>query len=290
VLLSKRLIPPKMQIDIFISYSHQDEVLHGQLAKHLKPLEHEGLIRSWYDRQILPGEEFEAEISSELNAASVILLLISPDFISSEYCWGTEMKRAMERHEARTARVIPVILRPIDWRSTPFGKLLALPRDGKPITTWPNQDEALLDVARGIRSVVTELNSSPSGTETASSVRPGAKPADGHKDSPAQPPATDSRVSVARVHLSRMTRVVDKLRMYKIRVDGAVVGEIADGQTTTFKVNSGQHSITLTIDWCSSNTLSFEAQGDEDIHLECGNNSALRAIWAPHSYVYLKRV
>ena len=145
-----------MAIDVFISYSHLDEALYTQLAKQLKPLEHEGLIRAWYDRQLLPGNDFETEISGKLEAARVILLLISPDFVDSEYCWGKEMKVAMERHDAGSAYVVPIILRPVDWQGAPFGKLVALPKDGKPITTWANQDEACLDVARRLRPLITQ--------------------------------------------------------------------------------------------------------------------------------------
>ncbi len=145
-------------LDLLISYAHADEELHDQLAKHLKPLEREGVIRPWHDRRITPGREFEGAIDEKLDEAELILLLISPDFVNSEYCWEKEMLRAMERHEAGEARVIPVILRPTDWHRTPFGKLLALPKDGKAITTWENRDQAYLDVAQGVRAAAGEWN------------------------------------------------------------------------------------------------------------------------------------
>jgi hypothetical protein len=149
--------PKSGPIDVFTSYSHEDEALHVELAKHLKPLEREGIIHLWHDRRITAGKEFAREIDDSLNRAGMILLLVSPDFIASEYCWGNEMKRAMERHEAGEARVIPIILRPVDWHQTPFGKLLALPKDGKPVTSWDNQDAALLDIAGGIRTAAADL-------------------------------------------------------------------------------------------------------------------------------------
>src|SRR5205807_9146396 len=90
--------------------------------------------------------------------AHIILLLVSPDFIASEYCYSIEMKRAIERHEKGEARVIPVILRPVDnWKSTPFGKLSPLPSNGTPVTLWQDHDEVLLTIAQGIRKVVEEL-------------------------------------------------------------------------------------------------------------------------------------
>ncbi len=146
-----------MPINVFISYSHLDELRYEQLVKHLKPLEYEGIIRAWHDLKINPGREFDADIWAELNVADIILLLVSPDFLASDYCWGKEVKRAMERHQAKDARVIPVILRPVDWRQCPFGKLVSLPKDGKPVSSWQDEDEALLNIATGIRSVAAEL-------------------------------------------------------------------------------------------------------------------------------------
>jgi hypothetical protein len=116
-----------------------------------------------YDREIGAGREWEGQIDQNLESAHVILLLVSADFIDSDYCYSVEMKRAIERHEAGTARVVPIILRACDWTTALFGKLQALPTDGKPITSWGNQDEALTDVAKGIRKVVTELSESMSG-------------------------------------------------------------------------------------------------------------------------------
>ncbi len=87
----------------------------------------------------------------------LILLLISPDFMDSDYCYRREMRAALKRHAKGQARVIPIILRPVDWRRTPIGRLLALPRDGKPVTTWHRRDEALLDVAKGVRMAAEEV-------------------------------------------------------------------------------------------------------------------------------------
>ena len=144
-------------IDIFFSYAHEDETLRNELAKQLKLMKRQGLINEWYDRDIKAGTEWKQEIDEHLNTAQIILLLVSPDFMDSDYCYDIEMKRALERHETREARVIPVILRPSDWRSAPFGKLQALPKDAKSITTWSNRDDAFLDVARGIRKVVEDM-------------------------------------------------------------------------------------------------------------------------------------
>ena len=144
-------------VEVFFSYAHEDEALRDELEKHLAILKRQGVITGWHDRKIGAGREWEGEIDAHLNTARVILLLISPDFLVSDYCYDVELKRAMQRHDAREARVIPVILRPVDWKGAPFGKLQALPKDAKPVTLWDNRDEGFRDVARGIREAVEEL-------------------------------------------------------------------------------------------------------------------------------------
>lgn len=139
---------------IFFSYSHKDEVLRNELEAHLALLKHEGLVEAWHDRRIIAGDDVDDFIFSQLEAADIILLLVSSDFINSAYCYSREMARAMERHHAGQARVIPVILRHCDWSRAPFGKLLAAPRDAKPVASWPDRDEALADVARQVRQAV----------------------------------------------------------------------------------------------------------------------------------------
>src|SRR6266516_2584179 len=148
-----------MSIEIFFCYAREDEELRQGLEKQLKALQRQKLIDIWHDRNISAGTEWEREIDKHLNTAQIILLLISPDFIDSDYCYGIEMKRAMERHESGQARVIPVILRPVYWQGAPFGKLQALPTDAKHVTSpsWHNLDEAFFDVAEGIRTAVVKL-------------------------------------------------------------------------------------------------------------------------------------
>jgi TIR domain len=141
---------------IFFSYSHADEGLRDQLEIQLSGLQRQGIISSWHDRRITAGTDLSNSIDKHLDAAEIILLLISPDFIASDYCYEREMKRALERHESGEARVIPVILRPCDWHDLPFGKLLATPTDGLPVTKWPNRDDAFLDVVAAIKRVLKE--------------------------------------------------------------------------------------------------------------------------------------
>jgi TIR domain len=139
---------------IFFSYSHVDEGLRDLLETHLSPLKRQGLISAWHDRRILAGSEFAKQIDQHLEEADVILLLVSPNFIASDYCYDLEMSRALEKHKDGSAIVIPVILRPCDWHDLSFGKLLAAPTDGKPISTWPNIDEAFQEVVKAIKAAI----------------------------------------------------------------------------------------------------------------------------------------
>jgi WD40 repeat protein len=148
-----------MPVTIFFCYARKDKALLNELKAHLRPLQWQGLIEVWDDGDISAGTEWEKEISKHLNTAQIILLLVSPDFMNSDYCYSIEMKRAVERHERGEARVIPVILRPAHWHGDPLGRLQALPTDGKPVTgpDWHDRDTALYDVTKGIYSVVEQL-------------------------------------------------------------------------------------------------------------------------------------
>ena len=115
------------------------------------------MIKKWHDREIKPGQDWSDQIDKRLRRAQIILLFISPHFIESDYCYEVEMREALERQKTGEAEVIPVILRPCLWRSAPFGHLQALPQDGTPITSWPNRDEACVNVAQGIMDVVQQI-------------------------------------------------------------------------------------------------------------------------------------
>lgn len=147
-------------IELFFSYSHRDEEMRDELEKHLSILKHRGLISAWHDRKIDAGEEWKGEIDEHLNSAQIILLLISADFLASKYCYDIEMKRAMERHESGEARVIPIILRHVLWKGSPFSKLQALPTNAEPIKDgkWRSVDEAFADVAEGLEEAINRLD------------------------------------------------------------------------------------------------------------------------------------
>lgn len=143
--------------EVFFSYSHADEELRDQLEKQLAMLRRQGAIAVWHDRRIGAGQELHRAIDEHLQQADVILLLVSPDFLASDYCYEREMIRAMERHEEGSAIVIPVILRACDWHGAPFGNFLAVPRDGRPVTQWPDRDQAFLEITNGIKEALKRL-------------------------------------------------------------------------------------------------------------------------------------
>jgi hypothetical protein len=153
--------PPSGPVTLFYSYAHEDEELRNQLDKHLHLLKRQGYLSTWYDRDIHAGDDRANEIYAHLESAQIILLLISADFLASNYCYIVEMQRALERHSIGEARVIPIILRPVDWKQdSTLSNLQALPTDGRPVTTWsssPPYDTAFEDIAKGIRKVVEDL-------------------------------------------------------------------------------------------------------------------------------------
>lgn len=145
---------------IFISYTHSDEKLKDELRAHLSSQRRAGLIADWHDRRIGAGQEWKNAIDENLERAHIILLLISARFLNSAYCMDIEMKRALERHDEGKARVIPIILRPCDWQSTQFGRLQALPTDGRAVLKWRSHDEAWTVVAKEIGEAVRLFRSS----------------------------------------------------------------------------------------------------------------------------------
>jgi CheY-like chemotaxis protein len=156
---------PRAPVTLFYSYAHEDEALRDELQDHLMILERRGVVRSWHDRAIVAGHDWHREIDEHLRGADVVLLLISKDFIASDYIMGAEMNLAMERQRRGDAVVVPILLRQVDLQpedaeDLPFVDLLALqglPRDLKPVTSWANRDEAWTSVASGLRATVKEI-------------------------------------------------------------------------------------------------------------------------------------
>ena len=147
----------KQEIKLFYCYAREDKALRDELELHLSNLKRQYHLINWHDREILPGEDWKQTIEAHLSTATVILLLISPHFMASNFCYGKEMARALEREKAGTCNVLPVLLRPTGWEDAPFSYLQMLPTDARPVTSWSDRDQAFWDVAMGIRAVVKSL-------------------------------------------------------------------------------------------------------------------------------------
>jgi tetratricopeptide (TPR) repeat protein len=144
-------------IDIFISYHQKDEALLRKLEKHLSVLRKQGLISTWHQGQIVPGTHQDEVIHEQLLQASIILLLVSADFLDSNYYNLIEAENARERHKLDEVRIVPIIIRPCDWENSSLAHLAILPDKGKPLTLWPNQDAAFFNIIAGIRRVIADL-------------------------------------------------------------------------------------------------------------------------------------
>lgn len=200
-------------LSLFISYSHKDEALRAKLETHLALLKRNGVFDVWHDRKIGAGREWEGEIHDALERADVILLLVSADFLASDYCHDREMTRALERHEHGSARVVPVILRACDWQVAAFGKLQALPRGGQPIVGHPDgSDRALTQVAVALREIAAELRgpADPSGQAAAPSGSAASTVVERAPRSgvpPASPPGSQGASTPARLSPPRTIKI-----------------------------------------------------------------------------------
>ncbi len=182
---------PTVPAQLFFSYSHKDEELRDKLAGHFSGPRNEGVIGDWHDRRITAGEEWAGKIDEHLETADIILLLISADFLSSPYCYEVEMQQAMRRHEAGQACVIPIILRPVVWRHTPFARLQALPKNAQPVTSWADLDQAMVNVTEGILKAAEDLRRGLRPDFEQQNRRPGPAPP------PEPPPSIHEKQSVS---------------------------------------------------------------------------------------------
>lgn len=153
-------MPNNKTIKLFYSYSHKDEALRDELEVHLKSLQRQKIIDMWHDRKIPTGTEWEKSIDENLEAAHIILLLVSPDFLASDYCYDIEIQHAMKKHQEGSAIVIPISLRPCDTTDIDFMTLQGLPKDFTPVIKWEHRDEAFTHIAKGIRSAAEKIKHS----------------------------------------------------------------------------------------------------------------------------------
>jgi tetratricopeptide (TPR) repeat protein len=149
------------QVTLFYAYAYEDQKFCETLDKHLTAMKRLGWLRTWYDREIGAGQIWEDEINQHLSTADIILVLVSADFLASDYCYSVELKYALQRHAMDEAVVVPIIVRPVDWSMAPFHMLHPLPTDGKAIVNWTNRDQAFFDVVQGLRRIIEQKRSTP---------------------------------------------------------------------------------------------------------------------------------
>jgi TIR domain len=189
-------------VQLFYSYSHEDEDYRKKLGKHLSVLRRAGLITDWHDREMDAGTPWQEEIDRHLLSADIVLLLVSASFIASDYCWGDEMTKALARHKDGKARVIPIILHPCGWLRMPLQALQGVPRDNKAISLWSNEHAAFDHVVTEIAKVVDDLrrrkSAEPELVERASAVAVVASaPSPESPAPPANPPAGEGDLADA---------------------------------------------------------------------------------------------
>ncbi len=152
------------EVRIFVSYSHVDSAVRDKLEVHLAALKRDGVV-TWYDGDMQAGDALDTEIARALRQSHLFVALLSPDYLASHYCWKLEYQRAMGRRARGTLRVVAVVVRPCDWKATTAAGFKLLPTDGKPVSRWRSQDQALLDVTQGVRKVVQAIRKEASAKE-----------------------------------------------------------------------------------------------------------------------------
>lgn len=147
------------RLNLFIAYAREDKELINRLEKHLVPLKRLDLINIWHDGLIEPGGNWNEEIKARLASSDIILLMISIDFIASDYCYEVELKESLTRHNRNEVKLIPIILSHCDWEDTVFSGLQVLPADGRPVVSkhWVTQEEALYNIAVNIKNVTLNI-------------------------------------------------------------------------------------------------------------------------------------
>ena len=222
-------------VKVFYCYASADEKALNKLHQQLKVLEHQGLIETWYKRQILPGTNYTREIEARIHQAQVIIVLISPTFLASEYYDGKEMELALQLHRAGKACVIPVLLDSSLWQFTPLKDLQPLPANSKPIREWGSREAtAWLNVALGIHTLATSMQTlaeqaveivepAPNGTKPAGKAR---QPARAKRASASRrPPIADAEATIQSPHRARKVHVSAPLQSTPIEYEPIVIEE-----------------------------------------------------------------
>lgn len=155
--MSQKASQETAPLRLFLSYASVDQRLATAVENHLAGLVRERVVEIWARRKLRAGDVRDDAIQSQLEEADLIAILVSADYLAADECYEAEMNRALVRHAAGVLRVVPVVLRSVDWGALPLGRLVCLPPGGKAVTLHRNRDAAYRDVALGIRRAATEL-------------------------------------------------------------------------------------------------------------------------------------
>jgi hypothetical protein len=204
----------------FISYSHQESAMLDMLHKHLTQLKRDNVITTWTDEEITAGNKVHQAISSSLNSSNLFIALLSHEYIASRYCFETEFQKALEMEQQGKIIIVPIVIEPCDWLSTPFKDFKALPKDGKPISTWENKNTAFLDVVQGIRKLIQFGNITEPGKEAKQATVPMSRNYRVQKDfdSIAKIEFTETTFKEIKDLLKRYMEEIEQLDSIKTRV------------------------------------------------------------------------
>jgi hypothetical protein len=145
---------------LFLSYAHEDRDIVAELRKHLAPLQHEQIVTDWYDLELMPGDDWDREILSQLASSDLVIVMISADFLASNYAYGRELRLALNLHDQERVHLLPVIGRNCKWQNLPFARLQVLPEGAVAINSWQSRDDAFVSVVLGVERVAREILSS----------------------------------------------------------------------------------------------------------------------------------
>ena len=148
---------PNKKKEIFLSYSHKDESYKDEFVKHLSGLKRLNIIDIWDDRQVKIGDKWDEKIKKHLSDSDIVFFLMSPDFLASEYINDTEIKNTIERHNKNEVRIVPVFVRPCDFKSSILSDFQGVPRDSKYISLWDNQDSAFVQIIQELKKILYEF-------------------------------------------------------------------------------------------------------------------------------------
>lgn len=307
-------------IKVFIAYSREDESFLVDLKDHLQTLIRQQVISVWFDREIKPGDDWDAAIKANLKSADLILLLFSLKALNSDYLWDTELKHSLARHKTGEAIVVPVILRPCQWKKVEMegiilGNIHALPTDGKPVSQWPDKDDAYLSIADGVDELATKLRrrrfeAFQKQADEAARILQAEKMEQARlqkeKQDAEQARLQKEREAVERIRLQKEKEIAERIRLQKEKEEAEArlldpfYDELIEIQGGTFEMGSNEtdsekpiHKVTVPPFWMQKTQVT-QAQwkavmGENPSHFK-GENLPVECVSWDEVQVFLKKL